>query len=115
MDKRELERVIRALYERGLGCRIVGKLTGYSPSQIHLYAKDWGLPQASPNKTLEWYESLLPEDLRADLRIMRTRSDVYVERAKNKERPVAPRIHMLLDINVRKGRKIGRASCRERV
>lgn len=95
-DKRELERVIRALYERGLGCRIIGKLTGYSSSQIHMYAKDWGMPMGSPAKTAEWFESLLPEDLRADLRLIRTRSSVYVERSKKKTLPVSPYTHNLL-------------------
>ena len=96
-DKEELERVLRALSEFGLGSRIIGKLTGYSPSQICQYQNYWNIPHASANKAAAWYESLLPPDLRAAILRMRTRSNVYIERAKAKAVPRTPYTHHLLD------------------
>jgi hypothetical protein len=89
--------VIRALYELGLGSRIIGRMIGYSPSQICIYANYWGIPQASPIKQAEWFESLLSHDLRSAVLRIRTRSNVYLDRAKAKEAPRTPYAHKLLD------------------
>lgn len=96
-DKGELERVLRALSEFGLGSRIIGRLTGYSASQICQYQNYWDIPHASPVKSAEWFESLLPADLRSAIAKIRTRSTVYVERAKAKREPRTPYTHRLLD------------------
>ena len=59
-DKAELERVIRALYELGIGSRIAGRMLGYSHAQVHNYASEWELPPPNHVKQAEWFESLLP-------------------------------------------------------
>jgi hypothetical protein len=84
VPKEDLERVIRKLYAFGIGPYHAARMTGYSHTQLWNYANDWGLKVGTERDLTAWLQSLLPEDLQADLRRIRMRSDVAHARATNR-------------------------------
>jgi hypothetical protein len=96
-SKAEMERVIKALYSFGFGSYLISRMTGYSSSQIQNYARDFQLRAVPASKRAEWFLSLLPADLQADIRKIRIRSTVSHARANAKLKTAAPNVHRLLD------------------
>jgi hypothetical protein len=91
-SKRELEPILRFFYERGIGAQIIGRVLGYSYTQIWNYGKDMGLKPVQVTDRAAWAESLLPDDLKAVVRRIQIKNQVAHESARNRIAGAACRI-----------------------
>lgn len=99
-SKGEWAQLLQQCFDHGIGCQTISKLTGYSYGVLNQMARDFGLERnrITVEERAQLFLSILPEDTRAIICRIRTRSYVAHERHKaTLTQAVARQVHYLMD------------------
>lgn len=99
VPKSDMVAIIARLNSHGFGGRVIANLLGYSHNRILTLSRDAGIPKIKTRDT--WRQFILdalPDDLKADINRIYTKSVVAIERANNRVNETAARSqHHLVD------------------
>jgi hypothetical protein len=103
VPKDEIIELITILRGFGLGCSVIGRMLGYSPSMIHLYQRDYmGLKPITKEEAerdrAKAMLALFPPELRARIERVKVKSEYAHEAVRNRNAGTGGRYtHALVD------------------